>query len=201
MKVTSVQPYKGKTIRIDFDCGAPLFINSDIAAEHHIVAGCELSEEQAAAAVHSNEVRRAKERALYLLDNRDYSYTELFKKLEQSYDDDVCYEVLNRLAKLGCIDDRRYADSLAERLFTVKKYGAYRVREELRLKGLPKELVDEAIAKYSEGALDRLVLLIERKYARYLSDDKGINKVKLALVRLGYSYSDVNTALEQFVDS
>ena len=35
-------------------------------------------------------------------------------KLEKNYDEDICYEVLNRLVELGCINDRRYALKLAE---------------------------------------------------------------------------------------
>ena len=30
---------------------------------------------------------------MYLLDNRDYSYTELFERLEKNYDEDICFEL------------------------------------------------------------------------------------------------------------
>ena len=46
--------------------------------------------------------------------------------------------------------------------------------------------------------MERLAELIEAKYARKISDRKSLEKVKGALVRLGYSFSDVKDALEQF---
>ena len=42
--------------------------------------------------------------------------------------------------------------------------------------------------------------MVEKKYARYLVDRKGVQKVKNALVRQGYSYSDINAVLENYLD-
>lgn len=47
-----------------------------------------------------------------------------------------------------------------------------------------------------EFSNEDLVALIERKYMRYLSDEKGINKTINALVRLGYSYREIKDALK-----
>ena len=92
-------------------------------------------------------------------------------KLAENYDEDICYEVLNRLAEIGCIDDRRYARYLAEKLCTVKKYGYFKAREEMRLKGLSRDIIEEALADYSEDCSERVLELIDKKYARYLTDD------------------------------
>lgn len=120
MKITSIEQFKGKTLKVSFESGEPIFINSDIAAEYHLQKDIDIPQGGIDDIVRANDTRRAKERALYLLDNRDYSYAELFKKLAENYDEDICYEVLNRLAEIGCIDDRRYARYLAEKLCTVK---------------------------------------------------------------------------------
>ena len=200
-KVERVSQYKGKTLEIDFDTRAPIFIHADIAFDYHVLAGLEMSEGAICEVIRANDTRRAKERALYLLDERDYSYVELFKKLEKNYDEDICFEVLNRLVELGCINDRRYAMKLAEHLCVTKKYGYYRAREQMRVKGVPNELIDEALAEFEDDTLDRLEELVERKYAKYLTDEKGYNKVKSALVRLGYSFSDINAVLENFEES
>ena len=47
---------------------------------------------------------------------------------------------------------------------------------------------------------ERLKDLIECKYAGRLEDEDGVKKVKNALVRNGYSYKDVNIALEEFLN-
>lgn len=200
MKITSIEPFRGKTLKISFESGEPIFINSNIAAEYHLEKDIDIPQSGVEDIVRANDTRRAKERALYLLDNRDYSYAELFKKLAENYDGDICYEVLNRLAEIGCIDDRRYARYLAEKLCTVKKYGYFKAREEMRLKGLSRDIIEEALADYSEGSSERLLELIDKKYARYLTDEKGVKKVKAALARLGYSFADINAAISEYSD-
>lgn len=198
MKITSIEQFKGKTLKVSFESGEPIFINSDIAAEYHIQKDMDIPQGGIDDIVRANDARRAKERALYLLDNRDYSYAELFKKLADSYDEDICYEVLNRLAEIGSIDDRRYARYLAEKLCTVKKYGYFKAREEMRLKGLSRDIIEEALADYSEDSSERIMELIDKKYARYLTDEKGVKKVKAALARLGYSFADINAAISEY---
>lgn len=198
MKITSIEQFKGKTLKVSFESGEPIFINSDIAAEYHLQKDIDIPQGGIDDIVRANDTRRAKERALYLLDNRDYSYAELFKKLAENYDEDICYEVLNRLAEIGCIDDRRYARYLAEKLCTVKKYGYFKAREEMRLKGLSRDIIEEALADYSEDCSERILELIDKKYARYLTDDKGVKKVKAALARLGYSFADINAAISEY---
>lgn len=200
-KVEKVSQFKGKTLQIDFDGRDPIFVHADVAFDYHISAGTLMSEGAIEEVTRANDTRRAKERALYLLDERDYSYVELFRKLERNYDEDICYEVLNRLVELGCINDRRYALKLAEYLCVTKKHGYYRAREEMRQRGIPNELIDEALAEFEDDTLERLVSLVERKYAKYLTDEKGKNKVKSALVRLGYSFSDINAVLENFEET
>ena len=198
MKITSIEQFKGKTLKVSFESGEPIFINSDIAAEYHLQKDIDIPQGGIDDIVRANDTRRAKERALYLLDNRDYSYAELFKKLAENYDEDICYEVLKRLAEIGCIDDRRYARYLAEKLCTVKKYGYFKAREEMRLKGLSRDIIEEALADYSEDCSERVLELIDKKYARYLTDDKGVKKVKAALARLGYSFADINAAISEY---
>lgn len=197
--VTDISQFKGKTLRVDFSEGDPIFIHADIAFEYHLKKDMTLPESAVEELVRANDTRRAKERALYLLDERDYSYIELFKKLEANYDEDICYEVCNYLASLKLINDRHYAEKLAEHYCLTKKYGYYRAREQMRARGLSNELIDEALEPYQDGNVERICEVIAKKYARYLGDEKGITKVKSALVRLGYTYSDINLAIEEFL--
>ena len=195
--VLSVEPYKGKTVRINLSEGEPVFIDSGIAAEYGLLEGAELSYERVSEAITANTLRKAKERALYLLDLRDYSYVELYKKLEASYPEDICYEVVNRLCELGCIDDRRYAKHLAEQLCLAKKYGLYRAREELKRRGIPRELIDEALAEYEDGSDRRILEVIEKKYPGCIGDEKEERRLRAGLLRLGYSYDEINSAIKR----
>ena len=44
----------------------------------------------------------------------------------------------------------------------------------------------------------RIIDLIRKKYFRYLGDEKGVRKTVAALQRLGYRWSDINSALRQY---
>lgn len=136
MKILSVEKYKGSTWRIDFENLEPAFLNSEIISKYNLRAGAEIPGDAWEEIVYSNDLRRARERAMYLLDYRDYSYSELYKKLLANYDEQICYDVCDRLAELGFISDRRYAESLARKYMEVKKFGYYRAVQEMRQKGL-----------------------------------------------------------------
>lgn len=199
LNIISVEKFKGSTYQVNFDEGEPAFINSQIIAQYNIKGGVSIPESAWNQVVYANEFRRARERALYLMDYRDHSYIELFKKLEKNYDEDICYDVIDSLVEVGIVDDRRYAENLAQRLMEVKRCGYYKAVQEMRQKGISKELANEILSEYEDTTQERLKDLIESKYARRLEDEDGIKKVKNALVRNGYSYKDVNAALEDYL--
>ncbi len=200
MKITSLEKYKGKTYQVDLDNYETYFWHYDIICEYHLKEGMEIPQSAVEEIVFSNDFRKAKERALYLLDYRDYSYTELFEKLEKNYGEDICYKVMERMVELGTIDDRRYAERLARHYIEVKKFGYYRAVSEMRNKGIPKDIIEETLSEYEDTVFDRLFELINKKYYRYLDDEKGVKKVKNALVRYGYSYDDINAVLNEILN-
>ena len=197
--INSIEKYKGKTYCLTLDeTEENTHLHLDIISEYHLKADMNIPDEAWDEIVHANRLRTAKERAMYLLDYKDYSYTEMFRKLEQNYPEDICFEVMERLVELGLINDRRYAKMFARRLVEVKHFGFYRCTQEMRLKGIDRELIDEALSEYSDTVHERLVELIQDKYARKMTDKASVVKVKNALVRMGYSYSEVNAAIDEF---
>lgn len=205
MIVTDVSPFKGSMMCVELSGGGlaqemKIYIHSEIIRKYNVAKGMELSEEEADGLVYENDLRRARERALYLMESRDHSYRELFDKLEKNYSEDICFEVCNRLAEIGVINDRRYAEKLCRQLFEVKKLGRYRVRQEMRLKGLSSEIIEEAMENFSEEdePFERLEKLVEQKYERYLTDRKGVEKVKNALARKGYSFGEIKEVLDLY---
>lgn len=205
MIVTDVSPFKGSMMCVELSGGGlaqemKIYIHSEIIRKYNVAKGMELSEEEADRLIYENDLRRARERALYLMESRDHSYRELFDKLEKNYSEDICFEVCNRLAEIGVINDRRYAEKLCRQLFEVKKLGRYRVRQEMRLKGLGSEIIEEAMENFSEEDVpfERLEKLVEQKYERYLTDRKGVEKVKNALARKGYSFGEIKEVLDLY---
>lgn len=205
MIVTDVSPFKGSMMCVELSGGGlaqemRIYIHSEIIRKYNVTKGMEISEEEADRLIYENDLRRARERALYLMESRDHSYRELFDKLEKNYSEDICFEVCNRLAEIGVINDRRYAEKLCRQLFEVKKLGRYRVKQEMRLRGLGAEIIEEAMENFSEEdePFERLEKLVEQKYERYLTDRKGVEKVKNALARKGYSFGEIKEVLDLY---
>lgn len=196
MLIKSIVKYKGSTYEVSFLDYDSIYLNSETILQFGLTSNMDISLERLNQVVYADTLRKARERALYLLDYKDYSYIQLYEKLEATYPQDICLDVLSKLVELGIINDNRYAKNLAERLILVKKYGSYRAIRELTLKGIDKDLAEEVVSYYDDTQLERLEDLINSKYSRYLVDDKGLNKVKNALVRLGYSYDLINQVLD-----
>ena len=194
MTVNSAARYKGSTWEVFID-GNRIYLHKEIVADYGLRPGAEISPERYEEMILASDRRRATERALYLLDYRDYSYSELFKKLNENYDEDTCYYVLNKLVSLGLINDRRYAENLARKYMEVQKYGYYRASNEMYRKGLDRDLVAEVLSTYDEGTAERICEIIRQKYSGYLDDPDKVRRMKNALARRGYSFSDINEAV------
>ena len=155
----------------------------------------------------ASDRRRARERALYLLESRSHSRKELFDKLCRSVPEEIAEETADRMAQLGLVDDESYARRWAAMLWREKKYGPRRIRQSLMQKGFDRALVDQVLEEMEdsfagEETAEQLENLIRRKYARFLADGdlKGRNKTVNALLRLGYDYDQIRTALQNFME-
>ena len=188
LKITSVGKYKGSTYMIEFENAETEFLNVDTVRQFNLKAGASLPLSAWEQIKAEEEYRKAKERALDLLDYKDYSYVELFHKLEKNYSEETCYRVMDKMVELGTINDRRYAAGLARHYIEVKKFGRYKAYQQMKLKGLTKEVIDEALDKYEDGTYDRLRELAEKKIGKYIDADNGMAKLKNYLIRQGYSY-------------
>ena len=200
MTVTEISPYKGNTVCVVFDNDRRIYIHSRILTEYHLKEGMNIPEAAVEEITEANDYRRARERALYLLDVRDYSFMEMYEKLVKNYSEEISLNVCKNLAESRLINDRRYAEARARELFEVKRVGVYKAKQELKRRGIPDIIIEEVIGEYAdeEDSLARLEKLVEKKYERYLTDEKGVKKVKNALLRHGYSYSEINTVLDLY---
>lgn len=140
-------------------------------------------------------VRRAYNYAVTLLSRRDHSERELMTKLSQKGYADGAEEAIAKLRNGGYVSDERFARLYVRELQTLKKYGKKRIEQELYRKGVDRDIIREVLEE-TDFDENQLVSLIERKYGRYLSDEKGIQKTINGLLRMGYSYGEIRDALK-----
>lgn len=199
-KIVSVEKYKGKTYCVEFSDGEKVYLHLSIITQYSLKEGIEIPQSALNEIIFDNDYRKAKERALYLLEYRDHSYKELFDKLSRNYSEDICFAVMDKMVELGLINDRKYAKMFARKLFEVKKVGKYKAKYEMQKKGISSELIEEMLESYEDSTTERLYELVNKKYSRYLDDEKGVKKVTSALLRAGYTYSEIKEVLKNYLD-
>ena len=96
----------------------------------------------------SDAARDAMSMAMAALGRRALSRAELERRLAHAeFSAPTIDAVLARLEELRLVDDRALAERVARRRFEAGRAGRYRVRTELRRRGLPDELVDDAVSR------------------------------------------------------
>ncbi len=95
------------------------------------------------------------------------------------------------------MDDKRYA-ALVVRQYAGKGYGERRVRMELQRRGVPRELLDEALAEMPAQD-DALLTLLRRKLGDSF-DRADIKRATDALARKGYGWDEIGEALQRLRD-
>jgi regulatory protein len=139
-----------------------------------------------------------KERALALLDRRDYSRAELIRKLaEKGVPEADAAEAADRLAELGFVDDARYAP-IVVRHYAAKGFGERRIRQELMRRGIPRELWDEALGEMPDqtGRID--ALLRSRLSGADPGDRDALRRASDFLLRRGFDWDEVKEAVERY---
>ena len=107
-------------------------------------------------------------------------------------------EVASLFAERGYVDDARLAERYAETFYEYKNMGLGRIREQLYRRGISRENIENALAKYAEeDQYERIREYIAKKYdgERIASDEKYRRKVYSGLLRAGFSSSDVSDVL------
>ena len=142
------------------------------------------------------EYERARKRAMYLLGSRPYSTAALREKLLNSYSEKTADRVIKDMTRYGFLNDEDYAKRLASSIINGKKYGVHRAKAEMRRKGVPDELIEQALSEYSrEDLTDNLTELVRKKYSDKISDRAEWQKVIAALARRGYGFGEIKTAI------
>ncbi len=103
-------------------------------------------------------------RALRHLARRDHSRVELAQKLAAHGTAAEIEEVLDRVAELGLLSDRRFAEAWVRG--KAARFGAARLRAELLRRGVDRDLVDAALeTECLESELDRARAVLRGRFA------------------------------------
>ena len=143
------------------------------------------------------------EAALTSLDFCARSAKELSNTLRRKgYVEPAVEAVVARLTENGLIDDACYARRMAE-VQSAKPVGVYAFKRKLRAKGISEEDAEDALAAFDEDQQREAALLAAQKlWRKYeaLPEREARAKLSQALVRRGFSWDAVESAVEGIID-
>jgi regulatory protein len=195
----SVKSGKGNKVHIYIDDEYRYTVDGDYWYSEKWHKLKEVDENELAALESAVSFRRAFNTGMNLLSYRSHGKKELINKLvSKKHDRAAAEKAVERLEELKLINDADFAEMMAKHLGEKKGYSEKRIIKELLLKGIDRETAENAVSSLDKNPHTRIIELLEKKYYRYLGDEKGRKKVYNALLRLGYSYSEINSALKEF---
>lgn len=199
MIVAEIKKDKKHLMRIFLDNGEELLLDKEVCTDNGLHKGEYLSEERLEELIYESEYVRAKSRALWYLDRKDYTEKALYTKLLQAgFDRKASAQVLARLTELGVVDDLRFARVFAERC-NENNISERETMHKLLEKGVPYDMAKRVLSELETDEDSQLQAIIEKKYAYKLTQPGGAEKVYAALVRKGFSYSAVRQAIQKNV--
>lgn len=202
MLVTELSEYKGDTWEIELDGAKKVFVNASVVDEFNVKKGQTLTAAALGQITGADVLRKAKKRALYLIGEREMCRGELLKKLTKTYGEEIAEEAAEYVCGLGYVNDEEYAPKLAEYLIKRKRWGVRRVRYEMMMRGLDRELVENTLADVPEEELDEeLTALIERRYINKIADYDDRRRTIAALARRGYGFGEIKRCIDAVLSS
>jgi regulatory protein len=150
--------------------------------------------------------RSAYDYSLDLLGARPYTVRNLSRKLaEKGFPPDEREAAVARLTASGLLDDRKFAFEFARQKIVGGGAATRRVRQSLMMKGIPSQVVDEAIAALladepvdHDAAIEKLAA---RKLRSLTGLDEAVQRRRLFgyLSRRGYEIDDVKRVIRRIL--
>lgn len=144
-------------------------------------------------------LQKARDYAFLLLKFRLRSEKEIYQRLKRKrFDEEVIKQTLSFLNDRGFIDDNLFAKAWIESRIK-KPLGLRRIRQELNLKGIDKEIIDSEIREikknYSEPDLVKEIAKVRLAKLKGIEPHSARRRVYAYLLRRGFSPEIVIEAL------
>ena len=190
----------GKVIA-ELDDGTKIRISTSQVADFNIFVGRELSSDELSELFDAVGASKSKAQAIRILGNRRFSASEIKKRLIKKGDnEEIAEQTVIWLEEIGLVNDYEYANLLVKHYIT-KSYGIARIRDEFFKRGIPREIWDEVLESIDEEEVQDSITSLLRKKLGTDFDRLDIKRAQDALIRRGYTYEQVNSAINIYTEN
>ena len=198
MTVTKIETVSKTKYRIFLDNKFAFVLYKGELSRYRIEENSEMEESVYQEIKQNIVIKRAKLRAMHLLNDMDRTESQLREKLKANqYTEDVIDEAINYVKSFGYVNDsnfaKRFVDCRKEKKSKKEIYAA------LCNKGLSREMIDEAFEECYDRSDSRNAiseLLRKKKYSPETATEKDKQKIFAFLMRKGFSYEDIRQVVQ-----
>ncbi len=200
MRVTRAEAVTKTRYRIEIEGQFAFVLSKSELSHYQLAEGAEIDESRYRLIMEETIIRRAKKKALDLLNVMDRTEGELRQKLaESSFPAEAVDAAVAYVKSFGYINDERYV-----RLFIENRKGK-RSRKEicagLVQKGIERENIEQAMEEYygKDAAVEAVMALLLKKHYRPGEEDPAaVRKMMAYLGRKGFSYDEIRRGMQEF---
>ncbi len=199
--VTEIREQKG-LVHLSLDGVSWIRLRKKHFLKRPLSEGESIDTEEYISAVAALQASDCYEAALTMLDMAAQTRNDLVRKLVfKGYVAPAAEAAADRLCEIGLIDDRRYAEHIAQSQLK-KPVGAYAVKRKLMSRRLSEEDIEAAMEGFDSAqqadACRSVAEKLWRKYAA-LPAREGRGKLTQALARRGFSWDAIHSAVDALV--
>lgn len=145
--------------------------------------------------------KRAKKRAMHILEKQDKTEQQLRDKLAQNRYPQECIDMaVDYVKSYGYINDRTYAERYVE--YGSKTKSKEKLKQELMTKGVSSQIIHEVLEREEVNEMAALEKLILKKtVAPWELTEDGRQKLVMSLMRKGFSYRDIEAVLQKLEEN
>jgi len=197
-KITALKAQKRNSQRINVYLDDEFAFGLSRYAATWLQIGQELSPEKIKELQDIDAQEVAYQRALNFISYRPRSEAEVFKNLKKhDTPDEIIPEVLDRLRRVGLVDDVLFAQNWVENRSTFRPRGKRALVVELHQKGISDEAINEALFELDEDRLAYQAALKQSRKYKELEWQKFRQKMSAFLARRGFTYEVAKPVIEQ----
>ena len=199
VRITNISCVRN-AVCILLDSGEKYWIGKDDLASAGFSEGAEYTEDQFLRQISLLQYPRAVNAAVGMLARRPCSSGEIRSRLVQRrFSQHVADLVVYKLEKEKLLNDEEFCDQWI-RARMERRTGPSVIRMELKMKGIPEELIEAAFERADMSAEQRNAVALACKAWKRISPDEDIRlsrrKVVASLVRKGYSWDLAQSACD-----
>ncbi len=197
MRIEKIEQSKHKQGRVlvYLEEGDLLRVTEDELLHFDLYAGLDITAETVVKLKKCAARSETRAQAANIISARALSESELKKRLRgKGASDEDTDAAAEWLKDIGALDDLAYAKTLV-RHYSDSGYGEAKLRDELRRRGVARELWDEALETAPDAA-QTIARVVASKTKGKPLDEKGRKRLSDMLLRRGFAWRDVKAALE-----